>query len=268
MNGYKTGGDWTDVTSIGRNEVVFEGRHKAYGAFYIRKRYPNALLVSLLSAIAFVGLCSFGAYVFRGIAQHVAASGPVVIVTPLDPTVKPRIIIPPPTHPPVQPPKTTTPHVTPPVIASQPIIDTAPPIHSEHTSVTPPGNGAPGNDTRVNPLPNDNPLPEPEDNKIRLWVNEMPKFRGGKIEDYLAKQLQYPAEEAQLGMQGIAYVSFVIEKDGSVSNVVLERGISNAPDLNKEALRVISEMPAWIPGKQDGHLVRIQFVVPIRFKVQ
>src|ERR1017187_10372802 len=65
MNGYKTGGNWTDVTSFGRNEVVFEGRHKAYGAYYIRQRYSNSLLFSLLSAISLIAVCAVIPYFLR-----------------------------------------------------------------------------------------------------------------------------------------------------------------------------------------------------------
>jgi len=271
MNGYKTGGDWTDVTSAGRNEIVFEGRHKAYGAFYIRQRYPNTLFLALLSAIIFVGLCAFVPYVVRSIVPQKPLPTRDIIINPTDIIIPQRIIIPPPvSHPAIHPSKgPEVPHNAPPVIIIQPI-DSAPSIPNNHLPAQPNGTNNNGND-----LPNPNPTPPgggsttpPMDNAPVSWVPEMPKFPGGKIEDYLANQLRYPAEAVQLGMQGTVYVSFIIEKDGSVSNVKLVKGISNGDNLNKEAIRVLSEMPLWVPGKQDGHPVRVQFVVPIHFKLQ
>jgi protein TonB len=269
MNGYKTGGDWTDVTSIGRNEVVFEGRHKAYGAYYIRQRYPSALLYALLSAIAFIATCALIAYAFRNISHMEAATKTDVAIKPTDVLIHREVIIPPAAHPHVQPPRITPNRFMPPEITQQP--DSIPIARTnDHTAFVPNGIPGIGNEPPdLNPVPpSGNPLPSPPDNQIRTWVNEMPKFPGGNIGDYLAKQLRYPAEAVQLGIHGTVYASFVIERDGSVSNVVLLRGISGGPDLNKEALRVLSEMPKWAPGKQDGHPVRIQYTVPIHFKIQ
>lgn len=271
MNGYKTGGDWTDVTSIGRNEVVFEGRHKAYGAFYIRQRYPSALLFALLSAIAFIAACALIGNAFQNIYHLQAASKPDVVITPTDVLIHRQVIIPPAaTHPPVQPHKTTPNRFMPPVITHQPIDSIPSPKPDEDPIPSPVGNPGSGNGTPgPNPLPpGGSPLPSPADNQVRTWVNEMPVFPGGDIEKYLASKTNYPPEEAQLGVQGTVYASFIIEKDGSVSTVKLERGISNGRELNEEALRVLSEMPKWSPGKQDGHPVRIQYVIPIHFKIQ
>lgn len=270
MNGYKTSGDWTDITSIGRNEVVFEGRHKNYGAFYIRQRYPNALLLSLFSAVAFVGLCSFIPYLLKNPTQSIAPSDPQITVKTFDVVQpKPRVI--PPvfkTPPHVQPPKSIVPTTAPPVITRE-HIDSNKPIASHQIDLPvltgPVGNGS--STSNISPSPGaDVPVVIKSDKPV-MWVPEMPKFRNGKIEDYLANNLQYPAEDANIGLQGTVYASFVIEKDGSVSSVTLMRGIDNAPDLNREALRVLSSMPPWIPGKQDGHPVRVQFMVPIHFKV-
>jgi len=270
MNGYKTGGDWTDVTSIVRNEVVFDGRHKAYGAYYIRQRYPSSLLFALLSAIAFVALPVLIAYAVRNVSQSVAAAKTDLVIKPTDVLVHRQIITPPVTHLQVQPPRITPNRFMPPVITQQPL-DSIPFVKpNDHPTL--PIAGMPGTGTEtvaINP-PSDpgTIIPVIEDNKIRTWVNQMPKFPGGDINKYLASHISYPAEEAQLGVQGIVYASFIVEKDGSVSNVKLEQGIPNGPDLNREALRVLSEMPAWSPGKQDGHPVRIQYSIPIHFKLQ
>jgi protein TonB len=269
MNGYKTGGDWTDVTSIGRNEVVFEGRHKAYGAYYIRQRYPNALLSAFLSGIVFIALCVFIPYALRNISHTLAATKPDVVITPTDVLLHRNIIVPPVTHTTIRPPRTPVNRFMPPVITRQPV-DSAPPLNpNPHTVTTPnptPGDSG-GGDIQV-PNPGGNPLPEPPDNTPRTWVSEMPKFPGGDIEGYIGSKIRYSPEDVQLGIQGTVYASFVIEKDGSVSNVKLLKGIYGGTDLDNEALKVLSEMPKWIPGKQDGHPVRIQYMIPIHFKLQ
>jgi periplasmic protein TonB len=267
MNGYKTGGDWTDVTSISRNEVVFEGRHKAYGAYYIRQRYQSALLFALLSAITFMASCAFIAYAFRTISHSIPKTDTGVVIKPREVLIHRDIIVPPITHPPVQPHK-TTPNNAPPLITS-----TAPDSAAKHPDV--PDVVVPSGETGTDkgtPDPNpgpgiETPIPPPIDNSIHTWVSEMPKFPG-KIEDYLQRNTQYSAEATQMGIQGTVYVSFIIERDGSVSTVKVERGISNGAELNDEAARVISAMPPWTPGKQEGHPVRVQYIVPIHFKLQ
>ncbi len=269
MNGYNTGGDWTDITSIGRNEVVFEGRHKEYGAFYIRKRYPNALYVSFLSAILFLAAGAVAPYAFRNIKLPEAITKPDVVISPINTAIHPDVLPKPVTPPHVKPPKPPTVEKTVPLVTKRDI-DTI--IMPNPDVPSTPGNATPGEGkTGDNLLPgtgnNAPPIPN-VDNGLLLWVSEMPKFPGGSIEEYLRNQINYPAEESQLGIQGIVYASFIIEKDGSVSTVTLKRGVSNGPGLNREAIRVLEAMPKWTPGKQDGHPVRIQYTIPIHFKLQ
>jgi protein TonB len=267
MNGYKTGGDWTDVTSIGRNEVVFEGRHKAYGAYYIRQRYPNALYLSMFTAVTFVAVCSLVPYAFRNVKLPDVINKPDIVVTPIDIPNPPKVIPHPIVRPPVQPPKPPAARQTPPFITSQ-NVDTS--IIERHSGTSLPiaGNNIP-TDSDYNPLPDPGPvadIPKPE--PPLLIATEMPKFPGGNIESYLKDKINYPAEESQSGIQGTIYATFIIEKDGSVSNVSLLRGVMGGPGLTREALRVLSEMPKWIPGKQNGHPVRIQYNIPINFKLR
>jgi protein TonB len=270
MNGYKTGGNWSDVTSIDRNEVVFEGRHKAYGAFYIRKRYPKALLFAFLSALTFFAVCAYVPYALRNISPPIVKSDKDIIIKPKDVLIHKDVVLPPITPPHTPPPKTPQSEHMPPVIVEQP--DTAPqPIVDNHTVPNPinPRTGDPHGPDIAVPDPGGSPLPEPIiDNTPHKWVSEMPKFPGGNIEDYLSKQISYSAEDIQLGIEGTVFTTFVVERDGSISNVTLLHGISNGPDLNREALRVIAGMPKWIPGKQDGHPVRVQYIIPIHFKLQ
>jgi len=99
-------------------------------------------------------------------------------------------------------------------------------------------------------------------------VEEMPKFSGGHTEvlKYLHKNLRYPAIAQENGIQGRVVVQCVINKDGSVSDVQVLQGVD--PALDKEALRVVSTMPRWTPGKQRGKPVRVRYTLPITFRLQ
>lgn len=96
----------------------------------------------------------------------------------------------------------------------------------------------------------------------------MPEFPGGDaaLGEYMQKNLHYPASDREIGLQGKVYVTFVIEKDGAVSQVRLQRGIGGQCD--REALRVVSNMPNWKPGKNSlGRPVRVKLTLPVNFKL-
>jgi len=103
-----------------------------------------------------------------------------------------------------------------------------------------------------------------QETEVFLIVEEPPVFPGN-IYEFIGKSLKYPEEAKELGIQGKVYVSFVVEKDGSVSNVIVKRGIGGGCD--EEAVRVVQSMPNWTLGKQRGHEVRVQFNLPVSFKL-
>lgn len=95
-----------------------------------------------------------------------------------------------------------------------------------------------------------------------LPAENMPVFPGN-VQKWLAQQVKYPQIAIENNIQGKVFVQFVIEKDGSVSNITIVRGVDTA--LDKEAVRVISSMPKWQPGKQRGKAVRVSYTIPISF---
>ena len=99
-------------------------------------------------------------------------------------------------------------------------------------------------------------------------VEEMPAFPGGeaKLMEYVAKNIKYPQIARETGIQGRVFVGFVVEPDGSVSNVKVLRGIGGGCD--EEAMRVVKSMPKWKPGKQRGKAVRVSYQIPVFFKLQ
>jgi protein TonB len=109
--------------------------------------------------------------------------------------------------------------------------------------------------------------PAEQGNEVFTVVEKMPEFPGGSeaMTTYLVGEIKYPAEAKTKGVQGTVYVSFVVEKDGAVSNVKVIRGIGAGCD--EEAVRVVKMMPKWKPGTQKGQTVRCQFNVPLSFKL-
>ncbi len=106
---------------------------------------------------------------------------------------------------------------------------------------------------------------EAEEEYVYETIERAPEFPGGEQEfyDYISEEIKYPAKAKELGQEGSVYVQFIIEKDGSVTNVIVIRGVSTS--IDEEAIRVISQMPKWTPGYQDGEPVRVQYVIPIHF---
>ena len=98
-------------------------------------------------------------------------------------------------------------------------------------------------------------------------VEVMPQFPGGQIAmlQYIMKNIKYPEQAMKEGIQGRVAVRFIVEKDGSISDV--KPILSVHPLLNKEAVRVVESMPKWTPGKQNGKPVRVRFNLPVMFKL-
>ena len=109
---------------------------------------------------------------------------------------------------------------------------------------------------------------ESEEPTLFFLVEDKPKFVGGGPEDFrnwVVSNLDYPQIAAENGIQGTVYLSFVINKDGSVSDVAIVRGVDAS--LDREAMRIINMSPRWEPGKQRGNPVRVSFSLPVTFRL-
>lgn len=107
----------------------------------------------------------------------------------------------------------------------------------------------------------------PQDTTAHAIVEQMPQFPGGEqaMMLFIHDSISYPKALANAGIGGTVYVNFIVEKDGSITEVNVLRGIENAPQLNAEAIRVVRSMPKWIPGKQNGMVVRVMYNLPIKY---
>ena len=113
------------------------------------------------------------------------------------------------------------------------------------------------------------PAPKPEvSNKVFDVVEEMPHFPGGPaaLQSFLSSNTKYPVVAQENGVQGRVIVSFVVERDGSITDVKVVRSVD--PSLDREATRVVKSMPRWSPGKQNGSAVRVKYTVPVVFRLQ
>jgi TonB family protein len=99
-------------------------------------------------------------------------------------------------------------------------------------------------------------------------VEEMPKFPGGDegMMQFLNSEVKYPKEALEKGTQGRVVVTFIVNTDGSVSDPKVVKSVN--PALDAEAIRVVNAMPKWTPGKQNGHVVRVKFTIPVTFRLK
>ena len=109
--------------------------------------------------------------------------------------------------------------------------------------------------------------PKEEETKVFDVVEQMPSFPGGDAElmKFLHDHMKYPAVAEENGIQGRVICTFVVERDGSITDVKVIKSVD--PSLDKEAIRVLKSMPKWIPGKQNGSAVRVKYTVPVTFRL-
>jgi len=109
-------------------------------------------------------------------------------------------------------------------------------------------------------------LPDNGDGKIYKMVQVQPKF-SGDISAWLAQNLVYPMKAKEDKVEGTVFVNIIIEKDGSITSPSIMRGIEGYKSMDDEAIRVVSMMPRWVPGYQNGVAVRVQYMMPVHFSL-
>ena len=272
-----------DLISNEWADIVFQGRNKVYGAYQLRRGTSKRNIVSMIfvaavAAVAYLGLAAYNSYQEAQKAKFEAEMEASLLEAKKEAKVEK---------------KTETPKVeqvqkvekvkssiafTPPVIKKDSEVKPEEEMKTQdELKETKTAIGAfdvKGNDEAggtvlkaveeiAAPEP---PKQEEEQNKIFEVVEQQPQFPGGSVNGWLADQIKYPVVAAENGISGRVVVQFVVERDGSVSQVRVVRGVD--PSLDKEAQRVISSMPKWIPGKQNGQAVRSRFTVPVTFRLQ
>ena len=110
-------------------------------------------------------------------------------------------------------------------------------------------------------------LPPTDTTEVFTIVEQLPSFPGGEsaMMEFVYKNIHYPQHEMESGIQGTVFLQFVINREGHIENVKVLKGIPGGPGCDNEAVRVIKQMPQWIPGKQGGKAVSVAYNLPVRF---
>jgi periplasmic protein TonB len=245
------------------DEIVFEFRNKNYGAYILRKLYDKHVTESLFLAVFMLcaGLCypfisgfytkGNGRFITNGVKADFINPPPIDKVEPLPQPPPPidikRLVF--------LPPQVTEGEV--PSDANLNMED----INRSYVNI-------PVNTIQPESAPEPPPILDVEPEiKIETIVQEMPAFVGGEsaLYQFISDNIRYPQLAKETNVQGTVYVSFVVDTRGQIIKVKLLRGIGGGCD--EEAIRVISMMPDWIAGKQNGRAANVRFNMPIVFKL-
>jgi protein TonB len=263
-------------------DILYDNRNKNYGGYELRRKYPDRARRATYMVLLAAGMLS-SIPVIAGILN-----GSKPNKTSLDfakPTVTTIVELP---REKVQPPKPVTKPAEAAAIKATVAIHELRIMPTDQVTVDAPrpvdslgdrevgrnnNSGKPGGTVADNgqrdgdgPIPTDPPtIVDPPLNKPMILVSQMPQFNGD-VGDYLQKHLNYPEPARVAGEQGRAVVKFVVNEDGAISNTEIVASAKSA-SLDREALRVVSSMPKWKPGKHQGKEVKVYFNLPITFKL-
>ena len=262
-------------------ELVFADRNKEYGAYYIRQHYADNVVKAML--ITFFGVTALAVVTGISIRTKPATEGMVVFKTDqifVAPPEKPKVKPPQPKVVEAKPvaPKAASPinviKFVPPVVVDQPVVEELPKLEQLKGSAvgqtdikgdTPGANSDAGTKegTGTGVGTGDNPT----GNSTLLIAEVMPQPIGGEAtwSKFLQNNLRYPRKAIDNGISGKVFVSFIVEKDGHLSNIKVERGPGYGMD--EEAARVLKIAKAWKPGMQNGQPVRVQLTLPVNFSL-
>lgn len=276
-----------DLTTNRWTDLIFAGRNQAYGAYRLRRSTPKRNLMSILSIAALAAIIIAVFWIKRAYDSYAAAHVKVEQVNELsalqkqekkakverkEPIIQKKQEV-------VKEVKSSIKFVAPVIkkdneVKPEEQMKTQDELNETKTAIgalTVEGNSDKGEVLKVAQRVADEPVEAPKkevENKVFDIVENMPEFPGGMgaLNKFLRENVRYPVVAQENGVQGRVTIQFVVEKDGSVSDVKVAKSVD--PSLDKEALRVVKSMPKWIPGKQNGAAVRVKYMVPVTFRLQ
>ena len=272
-----------DLIDNGWVDLVFEGKNHSYGAYQLRKetgkRNLMAILVMFAIGVAIAAFVAIKGVVENAMKQDVAIEADVELAKLADKNEakvekkeEPKV-----EKIEVEKVKSSVKFV-PPVIKKDDEVKPEEELKSqEELNKTNTAIGAfdvKGNDEAAGEVLKAKEViaqPEPpkeEETKVFDVVEQMPSFPGGPsaLMQFLSSNIKYPVVAEENGVQGRVVCTFVVERDGSITDVRVIKSVD--PSLDKEAVRVVKSMPKWIPGKQNGSAVRVKYTVPVTFRLQ
>ena len=278
-----------DLTRNGWCDLIFEGRNKEYGAYKLRTQTGSRNLKAIITIAVIAALCIVVFYIKAGYDAYQAAHAKNETVTEISALNQPkkkeakveRKVQ-------VEEKKEVVKEVKSSIKFTAPVIKKDAEVKPEEEMKTQDqlmqtntaigaldvkGNSDQGEILKVTQRVETEPVkaaePKPEvENKGFDVVEQMPSFPGGAsaLMQYLSSNIKYPVVAQENGVQGRVVVSFVVERDGSITDVQVARSVD--PSLDREAQRVVRSMPKWIPGKQNGQAVRVKYNGPVAFRLQ
>jgi protein TonB len=261
--------NWNNVTLDERNDLVFQGRNQDYGAYELRSSYNRRVSYILGGMLIF-------SFVLLGVKKFVDRPKEEVVqealkVEQIDLTPPPPAEeLPPPPPPPPPPPMVEMVKFTPPVIKDDAVEEEPQKLQEEVKETTVGEKDQEGEKDIVAPPTDVTGPTEPAAPEIFTIVEENAEFPGGitAMAKYIQQNLQYPAMAREAGISGKAFLKFVVNEDGDISNVEVLKGVPGCGECDKEAVRVVKSMPKWKPAKMTGRAVKCYFNLPINFKIQ
>lgn len=262
-------------------DVVFAFRNRAYGAYQLRRAYPRYLARALGIGLLLIGLGIVLPQILRAVSpEHIVKIAEGEFMPGPPPDIDPELPPPPPPKPPTPPPPAKS------VIKFVPRMPTPDDQVQEEeqrtqeevlvadanvgtTDQKSEGDAPPTlDDVPGFPREVETATTKTDDREYDMFIQKPPLFPGGDKEllKYLADNIKYPPMAREAGIQGTILLSFLVGKDGSVSDVSILNEIGGG--CGKEALRVVRAMPAWIPGEANGHPVKVRYTLPVRFRLQ
>jgi periplasmic protein TonB len=264
-------------------DIVFQNRNRAYGAYQIRREYPQYLGKALISGVALILLAFAGPYIFAKVSGAFERNKPVDVVAEMGPPpdIDPNTPPPPPPPPVVTPPPPvrTTVAFVPPVVKKdeevaeekQQDVEELKKVDADISTKTVEGtpDAAPADPEPTELKKVEEKKPEPvEDDTVHDYVEKPPSFPGGEAEllKFLNENIKYPALAKESNISGRVILSFIVNKKGDIEDVKVIKDIGGG--CGKEAMRVVNSMPRWNVGEQNGHSVKVRYTLPVLFRLE
>lgn len=248
------------------DDLLFNKRNRDYGAYQLRKKYRSVLIFSIILASVIVSTSVLIPFLITPKADNVLNGNRSFTQLQLENLEPPKeeIYVPP------SPPPPQSVHVEEIVKYVPPVVLDSVPVNEKSTLSTDDymnqttnskvengGTGTGDNMSGQEGTATDEPF---------VMVEVMPSFKGGGLEkfrEWVSKRTNYPQAAIDRKIRGTVYLTFIVEKDGSVSSVTVVKGVD--PLIDNEALKAISESPKWTPGLQRGEPVRVRYSIPMNF---
>jgi protein TonB len=259
--------NWNSVTFKERNDIVFSGRNQEYGAYELRTAY-NRRITYIIGGMIVFAITLFGLKKFIDLPKENAVEE-VLKTEQIDLTPPPPVEEqPPPPPPPPPPPMVEMVKFVPPVIKDEAVEEEPQKLQEEVKETNVGTKDQEGDKDLVAPPVESGPAETPSE--IFTIVEEMPEPPGGiaAFYKYISTHIVYPTVAREAGIGGKVFLQFVIEMDGSISDIQVQRGVPGCAECDREAVRVLKTADKWKPGKQNGRPARVRYSLPISFKLQ